>query len=299
MTGAHSQQYGGYPIANGDLLLLVATENNTSTATPTLTCPTTAVVSPLTPTGPENGWTAISGAPAVMGTGGPDYPQNSIVCWKIANSADSDVYSNQLVPASGSWLITATTVPLSVAPLGIQGSGAYGWPVWDYTKASLLGYVSSISGTTLTLTTTANFASSGSADKLIFGPWVVPTGGVAPTRYARSLAIDVANADQVTPIDPASSCAAVGGLAVSGSTPAGSTTAAGDTLLSIILAYNNMYNVNHPATGDNIYRPSGAAPYVNVIYEYLGAAGAAMSRTWTLTSGTTEWIGCAVGIRHN
>ena len=226
-----------------------------------------------------------------------------MVCWKIANAVDNDQNSNYLDLAQEAFSIGATTIALrTTPPSGLQGSAAFGWPLWDYTQAQLIGYVSSISGAIINLDKTVNAGAlvAGSAnDLLVVGPWVVPSGG-APTRENLEMAMDVANV-AASPIDVAS-CAGSPAKTASGSTPAivGGTTFANDTLISIVATYVGSL-MAPPPTGDELYRGSYAssAPYVAIDYEYLSGAGSATSRTWTMLSGTNEYLGCAIAIKHN
>ncbi len=73
--------------------------------------------------------------------------------------------------AGASWTTSSTTITLgSSAPswltaLGTNGSGCN---IYDTTNSQQIGTVSSITGTTITLTSTAAHGSSGSADNLVF-----------------------------------------------------------------------------------------------------------------------------------
>lgn len=307
ITAANSVGYGGYPITNGDMLMIWGSVSNSSTTTPTLSCPSTATGGSLTTTGPEHGWTAVGGTPVSVPSGNF---QALIVCEKIANSSDNDQYSNQEIKASGTFALNATSVTLASAPLGIQGSVAAGWPVFDYTVAQggkLLGYVSStsgISGTTLNLDTTGSntgalFASSGSTDAIVIGPWVMGSS-VAPTRGVTSVAIDVANVNQTTPIDVAS-CAGNNTAASTLSTPAvgGGTTGSNDTLLSLLVTYGGS-RYTQPSTGDNIFRSNWYSInlYSSLYSEYLSGTANPTSRSWSMLSGTSQWLGCAIALNH-
>lgn len=94
--------------------------------------------------------------------------------------------------ASASWTTSSTTLTLaSTAPawllaLGTNGSGVN---VYDNTNGQQIGTVSSISGTTVTLTSTAAHASSGSTDNLQFSAWPQATAssGSEPATTAATV----------------------------------------------------------------------------------------------------------------
>ena len=93
--------------------------------------------------------------------------------------------------ASGTWTTSSTTIPLAAtAPawllaLGTNGSGV---SVYDTTNGFLIGTVSSISGTTVTLSSTAAHASSGASDSLTFSAFG-NTSGTGPATDANTAAI--------------------------------------------------------------------------------------------------------------
>ena len=94
--------------------------------------------------------------------------------------------------ASGTWTTASTTITLSAtAPawltaLGTNGSGV---SVYDTTNSQFIGTVSSVSGTTVTLTAAAAHASSGAADALTFSAFP-PAAGTAPTTDANGAQIN-------------------------------------------------------------------------------------------------------------
>lgn len=95
--------------------------------------------------------------------------------------------------AGASFTTASTTITLgSTAPawllaLGTNGSGVN---VYSITAASQIGTVSSISGTTVTLTSTAAHNSSGSTDSLAFSAFGAPTG-TAPSSINNASAISM------------------------------------------------------------------------------------------------------------
>jgi hypothetical protein len=85
---------------------------------------------------------------------------------------------------SSTTLTLASTAPAWLLALGTNGSGCN---VYDATNSQQIGTVSSISGTTVTLTSTAAHASSGSADSIIFsafGPASASSGSEPSTSPA-------------------------------------------------------------------------------------------------------------------
>lgn len=99
-------------------------------------------------------------------------------------------FAGQLA-AGASFTTSSTTITLgSSAPawltaLGTTGSGVN---IWDITVNALIGTVSSISGTTVTLTAAALHASSGSTDNLSFSAFPAPTG-TGPSSQVNGSAI--------------------------------------------------------------------------------------------------------------
>lgn len=96
----------------------------------------------------------------------------------IGNSSPSDRseqdanYQAQVTNATASWTTSSTTIS-TVATNGGSSIGQFfgvagGETLYDMTTGQLIGTVSSYTGTTVTLTTTAAHASSGSADVLFF-----------------------------------------------------------------------------------------------------------------------------------
>lgn len=110
---------------------------------------------------------------------------------EVSGGAYARVQVSGNLAAGASWTTSSTTITLgSSAPawltaLGTNGSGVN---VYDSTTSQQIGTVSSISGTTVTLTTTAAHASSGSADTLYFSAFPVGTG-TAPTTISNGAAI--------------------------------------------------------------------------------------------------------------
>lgn len=98
-----------------------------------------------------------------------------------------------VLAAGGSWTTSSTTITLgSTAPawllaLGTNGSGVRMWDT-SFSPAKPIGTVSSITGTTVTLTSTATNASSGSTDNIAFSAFGDPTG-TAPSSQTNSAAI--------------------------------------------------------------------------------------------------------------
>lgn len=89
------------------------------------------------------------------GTGGTEVSGGSYARVQIAGA----------IAAGGTWTTSSTSITM--------GSSNPGWivagmSVWDITASAFIGTVSSYSGTTLTLTSTAAHASSGSTDSLQF-----------------------------------------------------------------------------------------------------------------------------------
>lgn len=105
--------------------------------------------------------------------------------------------------AGASWTTASTTITLgATAPawltaLGTNGSGVN---VYDITNGKQIGTVSSISGTTVTLTAAALNASSGAADSLAFSAFSAPNASsgsepaVTPASITNGAAINFAQA---------------------------------------------------------------------------------------------------------
>lgn len=100
------------------------------------------------------------------------------------------------VAAGATWTTASTTITLgATAPawllaLGTNGSGVN---VYDASNSQQIGTVSSISGTTVTLTAAAAAASSGSTDSLIFCAFS-PASGSAPSSITNGAQVNFAQA---------------------------------------------------------------------------------------------------------
>jgi len=98
---------------------------------------------------------------------------------------------------SSTALTLASTAPAWLLALGTNGSGVN---VYDATNSQQIGTVSSITGTTVTLTTTAAHASSGASDSIVFSAWPAAsasTGGepaTVPANVTNGAAITFAQA---------------------------------------------------------------------------------------------------------
>lgn len=98
--------------------------------------------------------------------------------------------------ASGSWTTSSTSITLAAsAPawltaLGASGSGVL---IYDTTAGAAIGTVSSVSGTTVTLTAAASHASSGASDNLTFSAFGAPSG-TGPASNANGSIVNFAQA---------------------------------------------------------------------------------------------------------
>ena len=127
------------------------------------------------------------------GTGGTEVSGGSYARVQVAGA----------LTASGSWTTSSTTITLaSTAPawltaLGTNGSGVN---VYSATAGAQIGTISSVSGTTVTLTTTAAHASSGSADSVVFSAFPFPSASsgtepsVTPASVANGAQVNFATA---------------------------------------------------------------------------------------------------------
>ena len=86
---------------------------------------------------------------------------------------------------SSTTLTLASTAPAWLLALGTNGSSA---TVYDVTAGGAVGTVSSVSGTTVTLTSTASRNSSGSSDSLTFSAFPNATG-TAPSSLTNNSAV--------------------------------------------------------------------------------------------------------------
>jgi hypothetical protein len=143
-----------------------------------------------TPTLPSVWLALFTAAPtADAGTGGTECSGNGYARVQVAGA----------LAAGASWTTSSTTLTLgSSAPswliaLGTNGSGVN---VYDATNSQQIGTVSSISGTTVTLTVAASHASSGSTDSLVFSAF--PAASASTGTEPAVTPANVANAASVT-----------------------------------------------------------------------------------------------------
>lgn len=113
---------------------------------------------------------------------------------EVTGGAYARVQVAGALAAGGSFTTASTTITLgSTAPAWLlalgTGAGGNGVSVYDSTVGFFIGTVQSISGTTVTLTTTAAHASSGAADNLLFSAFSPPTGS-APSSVTNGAQIN-------------------------------------------------------------------------------------------------------------
>lgn len=129
-------------------------------------------------------WLALfTTVPSDAGAGGTE----------VSGSGYGRVQVAGTLAAGASFTTSSTTITLgSTAPawllaLGTNGSGC---SVQDTTTGTAVGFVSSITGTTVTLTTTSSINSSGSTDSLVFSafpPATASSGAEPATAAAQSV----------------------------------------------------------------------------------------------------------------
>lgn len=117
------------------------------------------------------------------GTGGTEVSGGSYARVQIAGA----------IAAGGTWTTSSTSITM--------GSSNPGWVVagmsiWDITAGAYIGTVSSYSGTTLTLTSTASHASSGSTDSLQFSAF--PAASASSGNEPATAPANVTNAAVIT-----------------------------------------------------------------------------------------------------
>ena len=109
------------------------------------------------------------------GTGGTEVSGGSYARVQVAGA----LAAGASFTTSSSTLTLGSAAPAWLTSLGTNGSGVN---VYDATNSQQIGTVSSISGTTVTLTANAAHASSGSTDSLVFSafPAAGASSGTAP-----------------------------------------------------------------------------------------------------------------------
>jgi hypothetical protein len=110
---------------------------------------------------------------------------------EVSGGSYARVQVSGALTASGSFTTASTSITLnSTAPawllaLGTNGSGVN---VYDATAGAQIGTVSSVSGTTVTLTSASSTNSSGSTDSLVFSAFS-PASGTAPASITNNATI--------------------------------------------------------------------------------------------------------------
>jgi hypothetical protein len=132
------------------------------------------------------------------GTGGTEV--------STSGTAYARVQLTGTLTAGASWTTSSTTITLaSAAPawltaLGTTANPGNGVNVYDSTNSQQIGTVQSVSGTTVTLQSTAAHVSSGSSDSLIFSAFSAPSAssgnepGTTPANITNGAQINFATA---------------------------------------------------------------------------------------------------------
>lgn len=109
------------------------------------------------------------------GSGGTEVTGGSYARVQVAGQLTA---ASTIVGGTSTTITLASTAPAWLLALGTNGSGCN---VFDVTSNKQIGTVSTISGTTVTLTGTASNSGSGSSDVLAFSAFSVPTGSAPST----------------------------------------------------------------------------------------------------------------------